>query len=357
MLRRLDRSKPIKLSTAIEWLKRHGFGFDEDPRGLFHDGHEDPAQVQYRNDVYIPEVQKYARRMRRLEDGELVDPPDLEAGEKIAVLWFHDESTFYAHDRRKKRWVREGETPIPYAKGEGVSLMVADFVSMDYGWLRSPDAGKSAQVLFRAGKNRDGWFDNDDILKQAHCAMDILQEHFPDEDHILIYDNATTHRKRPTASLSALGMTKSPSANFFVPTTKVDAAGRPVYDPTGKRVKEKTTRMRDAEWNGQVQALYFDDKPSPGATEEEVTHAGHFKGMQRLLEERGLFRPGMKAQCNSKKYVRRTMRFLDAYSKGLDGKAADWAVKKFRGHRVVSERIMAMWDEEENRRQCSGRPT
>ncbi|KAI5823132.1 hypothetical protein K523DRAFT_287165 [Schizophyllum commune Tattone D] len=334
--------------------------------------------------------------------------------------------------------------------------MVADFVSMDYGWLRSPDAGKSAQVLFRAGKNRDGWFDNDDILKQAHCAMDILQEHFPDEDHILIYDNATTHRKRPTASLSALGMTKSPSANFFVPTTKVDAAGRPVYDSTGKRVKEKTTRMRDAEWNGQVQALYFDDKPSPGATEEEVTHAGHFKGMQRLLEERGLFRPGMKAQCNSKKwlacpqegkdgiincccrrtlynqrdfqnvpsaleleaqkrgfrvlflpkyhcklnpiemcwgyckrlyrvlpfskeeeqlmknvsscleelplltiqkYVRRTMRFLDAYSKGLDGKAADWAVKKFRGHRVVSERIMAMWDEEENRRQCSGRPT
>ncbi|KAL1755032.1 hypothetical protein FB107DRAFT_214422, partial [Schizophyllum commune] len=127
MLRRLDRSKPIKLSTAIEWLKRHGFGFDKDPRGLFHDGHEDPAQVQYRNDVYIPEVQKYARRMRRLEDGELVDPPDLEAGEKIAVLWFHDESTFYAHDRRKKRWVREGETPIPYAKGEGVSLMVADF--------------------------------------------------------------------------------------------------------------------------------------------------------------------------------------------------------------------------------------
>ncbi|KAI5823131.1 hypothetical protein K523DRAFT_287162, partial [Schizophyllum commune Tattone D] len=90
-------------------------------------GHEDPAQVQYRNNVYIPEVQKYARRMRRLEDGELVDPPDLEAGEKIAVLWFHDESTFYAHDRRKKRWVREGETPIPYAKGEGVSLMVADF--------------------------------------------------------------------------------------------------------------------------------------------------------------------------------------------------------------------------------------
>ena len=60
---------------------------------------------------------------------------------------------------------------------------------------------------------------------------------------------------------------------------------------------------------------------------------------------------------HSSRYVRRTMRFLDAYSKGLDGKAADWAVKKFRGHHVVSERIMAMWDEEENRRQCSGRPT
>ncbi|KAF9515963.1 hypothetical protein BS47DRAFT_1263365, partial [Hydnum rufescens UP504] len=49
----------------------------------------------------------------------------------------HDESIFYAHDRRKLRWVHDNETPKPYAKGDGVSVMVADFVSADYGWLLS----------------------------------------------------------------------------------------------------------------------------------------------------------------------------------------------------------------------------
>ena len=68
------------------------------------------------------------------------------------IVWHHDESTFYANDRRKIRWVHAGETAVPYAKGEGASLMVADFVSADYGWLRSPDGKQEARVLFKAGK-------------------------------------------------------------------------------------------------------------------------------------------------------------------------------------------------------------
>jgi len=31
---------------------------------------------------------------------------------------------------------------------------------------------------------------------------------------------------------------------------------------------------------------------------------------------------------------------MDAYRKGLDGKQAAWASKKFRGHRVLPETIM-----------------
>jgi hypothetical protein len=30
--------------------------------------------------------------------------------------------------------------------------MVADFVSTDYGWLRSPDGKQEAHVLFKVGK-------------------------------------------------------------------------------------------------------------------------------------------------------------------------------------------------------------
>ena len=72
--------------------------------------------------------------------------------------------------------------------------MVADFVSADYGWLRSLDGKDSAQVIFRPGKNREGYFTNEDILAQAEQAMAIVGKHYPSKDHIFIYDNATTHR-------------------------------------------------------------------------------------------------------------------------------------------------------------------
>jgi hypothetical protein len=60
------------------------------------------------------------------------------------VLWFLDESTYYANDCCKIRWSHEDKKAIPVAKGEGASLMVADFVSADYGWLWSPDGTKEA---------------------------------------------------------------------------------------------------------------------------------------------------------------------------------------------------------------------
>jgi len=33
---------------------------------------------------------------------------------------------------------------------------------------------------------------------------------------------------------------------------------------------------------------------------------------------------------------------MDAYSKGLKGKGAAWAAKKYRGHRVLPETILMM---------------
>jgi hypothetical protein len=42
------------------------------------------------------------------------------------------------------------------------------------------------------------------------------------------------------------------------------------------------------------------------------------------------------------RYARRSHKFIDAYYKGLDGKQAAWASKKYRGHRVLpaSESLM-----------------
>lgn len=126
---------------------------------------------------------------------------EVDPGGQKTVVWFHDESIFYANDRRRLCWIHKSETVVPCAKGEGASLMVADFVSADYGWLRSPDGTESARVLFKAGKAQEGYFMSKDIQKQNNTAIDILEKHY--EDHVFVYDNATTHLKRANGALSA----------------------------------------------------------------------------------------------------------------------------------------------------------
>lgn len=120
--------------------------------------------------------------------------------------------------------------------------MIADFVSPDYGWLRSPDGKQEARVLFRAGKAREGYFTNEDILRQASSAMDILEEHYPDEDHILLFYNATTDLKHADDAISARKMPKftpKEGKNWGVEVKMVGEDGKPVHGPDGKVLKTK----------------------------------------------------------------------------------------------------------------------
>lgn len=81
--------------------------------------------------------------------------------------------------------------------------MIADFVSADFGWLRSPDGKQSAQRVMKPGKAKDGYFTSDDIQFQGKEAIRICRECWPQYKHAFIYDNALTHLKRPEDSLSA----------------------------------------------------------------------------------------------------------------------------------------------------------
>lgn len=46
------------------------------------------------------------------------------------------------------------------------------------------------------------------------------------------------------------------------------------------------------------------------------------------------------------RFFTRTQRFMDAYRRGLGGKQAAWASKKYRGHRVLPEKILEELDAE-----------
>ncbi|KAJ7686728.1 hypothetical protein B0H17DRAFT_940191 [Mycena rosella] len=117
---RLRAKQNISECTARRWMKKMGYRWKKEPTGMYSDGHEREDVVNYRQNVFLP-------RWRALTvDGD----------GRIVVIWRHDESTFYAHDQWKVRWVRKGEKPSIKPKGEGESQMVGDFVSPDYGWLK-----------------------------------------------------------------------------------------------------------------------------------------------------------------------------------------------------------------------------
>ena len=126
---------------------------------------------------------------------------------KRVVIWLHDESIFYAHDRRRKHWLHKDAPARPYQKGDGASFMVADYISADFGWLKGRN-GETARRVMRPGKNKDGYFTCDDIKEHAEAAIAILHCDYPDFDHVFVYDNASTHLKRPEGSLSARNMPK-----------------------------------------------------------------------------------------------------------------------------------------------------
>jgi len=240
-------------------------------------------------------------------------------------------------------------------------------------------------------------------------------------------------------------MPKSPSkpeSNWLVEVAVRGENGKAVYGPDGKLLKTKI-QMEDATFaDGTAQSLYFE----PGHPK-----AGLFKGMEVILQERGLVKESkLKVQCNSKfqcpdrgqtscccrrvlynqpdfaqveslleaycksrgvdviflpkfhcelnfieqcwgyakqiyrhyppsskeadleqnvisaleavplssmrksvlplvilaslttvyRFSTRSCRFMDAYEKGLDGKQAMWASKKYQGHRVLPEKIL-----------------
>ena len=295
MKTRLNHKTTIHLATAQRWMSKMGYHWGTAPKGQYVDGHEREDVVEYRQNKFLPELAKIEAKTRRWADGiedTNAAPTSNDPSFCHTVVWYHDESVFYANDRRTMEWVSKNQKAVPQPKGEGASLMVADFVSADYGWLCSPDRKEDARVLLKVGKSREGYFTNEDVLKQTWRAMGILQTHYPHEDHVFIFDNAATHIKRPDEALSARNMPKftpKEGTNWGPETNRIDANGKPVYGPNGKVAKIKI-RMADATFaNGTPQALYFP---------QGHPQAGTFKGMAVLLQERGLMKEStLKAQC------------------------------------------------------------
>ncbi|KAF8977800.1 hypothetical protein BDQ17DRAFT_1440439 [Cyathus striatus] len=119
--------------TAQQYLNELGYRFTEPKKGQYVDGHENPTVVDYRDNIYVQEWKTFWDRMMTWTKDNIPEHQESDIVGHHAIVWFHDESVFYAHDRRKKSWFHKDTPAKPYAKDEGASLMIADFVSADFG--------------------------------------------------------------------------------------------------------------------------------------------------------------------------------------------------------------------------------
>ena len=83
---------------------------------MYVDGHECADVVKYQMDVFLPFWASIKGEMMKWDNKNI---PILPNGiptfpqRKRIVLVTHDESTFYANDQRKTRWVHASENPEP----------------------------------------------------------------------------------------------------------------------------------------------------------------------------------------------------------------------------------------------------
>ncbi|KAJ7061623.1 hypothetical protein C8F01DRAFT_1286424 [Mycena amicta] len=289
MLERMGRTKPVSVFTARRWLKKMGYRWKKRPRGLYVDGHERDDVVKYRQNVFVPTMEEIEKRMRCcLPDGSWGVQPGVE---RANVLWHQDESTFYQNDQRMVYWIPPNDPCVPLPKGEGYSIMANGIVSADYGWLESPDRSESILILFRAGKKREGYYTSEHVLEHLKKAVTLAQKLYPNNEHIFMYDNTSTHLARPETARSTLKMTLGPSAAFCIKKTDV-----------GENGKETVRKLRmDDGW-------YYAEDMVTQIPQSFYFPTGHplacqFKGIKHILTERGHNVAGKKLQCNSKRWT------------------------------------------------------
>jgi hypothetical protein len=247
--------------------------------------------VRYRQEKFLPRYQDLLSRTAQFDKGgKILGEESLPDGQREVILHYHDESIFYGNDRRKLRRTHSLESCKPYAKGEGQSVMIVDFVSATIGWLASPDGTERARVHIRPGKARDGYFSSEEVMNQLNTAMDILERFYPQYKHVFIFDNARTHTKRAECALSARSMPKKPHPTFGANCVVRDDHGKPIVDPQGRPLTERR-RMEDATFqDGARQPLYF--------PQNHTRYPGFFKGMTAILRERGFEDPEkIRAAC------------------------------------------------------------
>ena len=268
LLAELGQDAPVSVSreTARRWMVYLDFAACVTKKGYYTDGHNRSDVVAYRDDEFLPAMAQYERRMDAYSGKEMetVIEPVLLEGEKKVVLITHDECTFYANDGKRVVWMEGGKKKMR-PKSVGSSLMISGFTCQCHGFCSDDTLGLKSWQLFLAGKNREGWFTNDDLIEQTKKLFPLFEKLHPNCDLLFGFDNSMSHHKRADDGLN-------------VPNEL------PLKDGGKNAPMMRATSFVDAKGIIQQQCMQTDE--------------GEPKGMISILRERGLWDGfPMVAQC------------------------------------------------------------
>ena len=263
--------KPLCERTARRWLLKLGWRLTELKKGVYMDGHERDDVVKYRNEIFLPLMEEYERRMRKFEGAELKEiPPALKDDEKEIIPQFHDESCFTANEYKAKAWLAAGQT-ILQKKGRGRLIHVSEFINPITGRLAVRDKGGNitdeARKIIYPGSGGDPWWDTNQLLEQVKHAVNVFERAHPKCVALFIFDQSSAHASLGPDSLKAFEMNKSDGGKQRVQRDTIIPQSNPIVEHRGK-----------------VQKMTLAD--------------GTQKGLERVLTERGFDVRGMRAKCS-----------------------------------------------------------
>ncbi|RPB23933.1 hypothetical protein L211DRAFT_838386, partial [Terfezia boudieri ATCC MYA-4762] len=225
--------KSISERTARNWLNKLGFEFKDVRKGVYIDGHEREDVVRYRQEVFLPAMEKLFHSGLRewAEDGSLI-LKEIPAGEKEKILVTHDESTFNANDGKRRMWIQNDAQPLRQ-KSKGRGIMISEVLTP-----------RVCHIL--------------------EVAIPIFERAFPEKQAVFLFDNTSNHNTYASDAL-------------LVSNINLVSGG-----------KQAILRDGFIYSKGMPQSMVFPDDYS------DLLLRGKAKDIRQVLMERDLWLPSMK---------------------------------------------------------------
>jgi len=331
-------------------------------------------------------------------------PPTLGPDEKEIILITHDECIFYSNDGKRGVWAKSGELPLrKKGNGRSIMVSEFLTEECGRLKLNSQQCQENssipeeARVYLQPGKDREGYWTSEHLVEQVKTkAIPIFETIFPNCIALFAFDNSSNHAAYRSDALVASRMNLKPGGKqpkmrdtFFGQNNQHQSMVNENNEPKGM----KQVLIERKLWKDELKAdcqlcknkiddinrtdccarriisLQPDFLSQKSALEEVILEAGHkcifypkfhcelnyierywgaakrytrencdysWQGLQRVV-------PTALESVNIitiRRFARKAWRYMDLYKKGITGKLAEYAAKKYKSHRCIPDFVL-----------------